>query len=186
MSATRPGSSAPLSRVGAITGGFVLFNAAAIILWSLPLPPRTMAHVRAGLAGYMIASGLHQNWGMFAPDPMSLNAFVEAEITHRDGRVSVWRFPSTEGTGYYRRYLMERHRKWVNDHVRSDDDAPIWPDAARYAARVNADPANPPTHVRLVRVWSEIQLPRAGALPALEPWHRYAYFDYDVSPGDLQ
>jgi hypothetical protein len=131
----------------------------------------------------MVASGLHQNWEMFAPEPLSISSFVEAEITRRDGRTSLWRFPSTEGTSYTKRYLVERYRKWANDHVRTDDDAAIWPDAARYAARVNADAHNQPVHVRLVRHWSPVPPPGTSTPPE---WFQFAYFEYDVKPGDLR
>ncbi len=134
------------------------------------------------LAPYMYWSGLSQGWGMFAPEPLSVNSHLEAEITYRDGRASVWKFPMPQHFGYVQRYFKERDRKWATDYVRQDANAVLWPDAARYIARRNNDPKNPAVTVKLVRYWSQIAPPKSGQP---EPWNRYVFFTYTVMPGDL-
>lgn len=131
----------------------------------------------------MFWSGLYQNWALFAPNPLSVNSRLEAEVIYRDGRTSVWKFPLPQDFGYFQRYFKERYEKWGNQAVRLDQNAVLWPDAARYIARLNNDGKNPPVTVKLVRYWSQIAAPRSGEP---EPWNQYVFFTYSVKPEDLQ
>jgi hypothetical protein len=65
------------------------------------------------------------------------------------------------------------------------DDAALWPDAARYIARLNTNPANPAQKVMLVIRWSDITLPAAGQSDH-GPWNVDVFFNYVVQPEDLQ
>jgi hypothetical protein len=122
---------------------------------------------------------------MFAPNPSSLNCYVGAQIFYRDGHTSLWSFPRMEELGIIDKYFKERYRKYTNDNLRLDSDAAAWPDAARYVARVNNSPANPPVAVNLVRYWSIVPPPTANGLYDAPPWQQYAFFHYQVAPGDL-
>ncbi len=62
----------------------------------------------------------------------------------------------------------------------------MWPDAARYIARVNRKSANPPVSVSLFYPRSQINPPEAGALNETTPWSHFTFFTYAVKPGDLQ
>jgi hypothetical protein len=143
---------------------------------------RSLGKIRHVIAPYMVWSGLTQGWALFAPDPQYINVYLEAQITYRDGQKKIWKFPMPQDYGYYRRYFMERERKWSSDNLRLDSNAFLWPDAARYVARVNRDPNNPPVSVALIRHWSFIAPPRSGKS---EPWNQYTFFTYSVLPGDL-
>jgi hypothetical protein len=131
----------------------------------------------------MLWSGLSQGWALFAPDPESVNAYLVARITYRDGQKKFWKFPMPQDYGYYRRYFMERQRKWSSDNLRMDYNSALWPDAARYVARLNNDPNNPPVTVALVRHWSDIAPPASGQP---ETWSEYTFFTYSLLPGDLK
>jgi hypothetical protein len=170
------------SRREVVISGFILFHIIALVLWCFGLErPRT--RVGKGLDVYMVYSGLSQGWAMFAPNPTSLNSHVEAEITYQNGRVRVWRFPRPEEIGYFERMFTERFRKWANDRLRMDANAALWPDAARYIARLNDDPTNRPVTVALVRYWSQIG-PPGSKQP--EPWQHTTFFTYTVTPADLR
>jgi hypothetical protein len=162
---------------------FLLFHLSVISVWSFPINLRFLGKIRHIIAPYMTWSGLTQGWALFAPDPQYINAYLEAEITYRDGQKKIWKFPMPQDSGYYRRYFLERERKWSSDNLRLDSNAFLWPDAARYVARVNRDPKNPPVTVALVRHWSFIAPPGSGQA---EPWNQYTFFTYSVLPGDFQ
>lgn len=130
----------------------------------------------------MAWSGLTQDWNLFAPEPSSINAYLVAQITYRDGQKKAWNFPMPQDYGYYRRYFMSRRLRWSSDNLRMDKNAVLWPDAARYVARVNNDPKNPPVTVELVRHWSLIAPPMSGQR---ETWSESTFFTYTVLPGDL-
>ena len=166
-----------------VISAFLLFYIVAVVSWSMPPSTLLFIDISKKLNTYMRWAGVAQFWAMFAPQPLNLNIRMEAEVTYRDGHKNIWRFPDPPSFGYFRRYFEERYRKYSADNLREDKNAAIWPDAARYIARLNNDPGNPPVTVKLVRNWSEIAPP--GSYKA-EPWHQFVFFTYPVKPGDLQ
>ena len=163
---------------------FILFHTLVILSESIPVWPLTA--IDGKLGPYARRSGLFQNWSMFAPNPQHVNAYVDAEITYEDGRIRVWTFPQMQELGYLERYSKERYRKWSNERLVSSENAALWPDAARYIARLNADALNPPRMVTLIYCSSAISPPAAaGQPPRSDRWERRAFFVYKVEPGDL-
>lgn len=162
---------------------FLLFHLFVILVWSLPFSSRATRRINRVIAPYMIWSGLTQGWALFAPNPGSVNAYLVARITYQDGRNKTWNFPMPQYYGYYRRYFMERQRKWSSDNLRMDYNAILWPDAARYVARLNNDPNDPPVTVALVRHWSLVPPPNSGQP---ESWSEQTFFTYTVQPEDLR
>ncbi|MBZ5641262.1 MAG: hypothetical protein LAO19_00740 [Acidobacteriia bacterium] len=171
----------PLKRVllNVFIGGNLLF----ILVWAFPFNARWSIGTRRLIAPYMNLCGLDQSWNLFAPEPQSINAYLVAEITYRDGQTRTWNFPMPQDYGYFRRYFMARRLKWSADNLRLDENAALWPDAARYVARVNDMPDNPPVTVNLVRHWSFIEPPLSGKADA---WNQFTFFKYAVLPGDLK
>ncbi len=134
---------------------------------------------------YMAWSGLFQKWDMFAPNPSMLNNYMTADITYADGHTATWSFPRMEELGLVDKYVKERYRKFANDNLRLDAFSVLWPDAARYIARVNkVQASNPPVAIDLIRHWSVVQPP--GSVSATGPWNQFKFFHYAVQPGDLQ
>ena len=85
------------------------------------------------------------------------------------------------------RYAKERYRKFGNERLRLDANSALWPDAARYIARLyNTDPANPPVSVQLVRHWSMVPPPSQNRTAEPQPISHYAYFTYPVTQEDLR
>jgi hypothetical protein len=166
---------------------FVAFHLFCIVFWCIPIDSPLIVRFRESVKPYVLWTGLFQKWDMFAPDPSKLNNYVGAILTYRDGRTAEWDFPRMENLGYVDRYFKERYRKYANDNLRIDARSALWPDAARYVARLNAaDPANPPVEVALVRHWSEVPPPGAHGEPPPSPWNQYVFFRYPVQPGDLK
>ena len=145
-----------------------------------------MTSFKGRVTPYASKVGLFQTWGMFAPNPGRQNAYVDAEITYRDGRKHIWTFPQMQELGYADRYAMERYRKFANERLCFKEHSALWPGAARYIARVNADASNPPEVVKLTHYWSDIPPPSLfDETPQPERWKRDVFFTYIVKPGDL-
>jgi hypothetical protein len=164
---------------------FLIWNLFAIVTWCVPLESPLIARARAFVRPYLVDIGLFQKWDMFAPDPSKINNYVGALIVYHDGTGALWTFPRMEKLGYIDKYLNERYRKYANDCLFLDANAGLWPDAARYIARLNNRPENPVESVALVRYWWIVPPPGPnGEVPEL-PWNHYMFFKYDVQPGDL-
>ncbi len=177
----------PLVRI--LVSAFIVFHAGSIAVWSIPSQSKLGQVAKRAIGPYMTASGLWQGWDMFAPDPLALNASVDAEITFRDGTAWHWVFPRPETMGPVERYLKERYRK-LRENVRLDAMHVAWPDIARYVARLHADTANPPVRVVLTRRWSTIPPPQptqVGPRPdRVTLTSAFAFFTYEVRPEDFQ
>ena len=179
-----------------VISAFILFHLVVIISGAIPEGLFLVKDLHLGgllttlnkaLAHYSAPIGLNVGWSMFAPDPMRNNTYVDAEITYRDGRKHIWSFPQMQELGYYDRYVKERYRKFATERLWVEENSMLWPDAARYVARLNAKPSNPPQTVKLVHYWFEIPPPPPpGEQPSPEHLGRNIFFVYTVKPGDLQ
>lgn len=168
-----------------LVSAFIAFNLFAITCWCVPLQSPLLSRIRSGMLPYMRWIGLFQSWDMFAPNPSNLNNYVGALVKFRDGSSRLWNFPRMENLGYVDRYFKERYRKYANDNLRLDADSALWPDAARYIARVNNQPSNPPVQVSLIRYWSVIPPPGPYGEYTEGPWQQFVFYRYSVVPGDL-
>ena len=121
---------------------------------------------------------------MFAPNPAMANAYLEAEVTFRDGSRATWPFPRMDRMGYFERFRKERYRKWATERVNwmgGKPDPALAEAAARFAARqVDRGPDNPPWAIELVRYWAPTPPPsRRAMLPyGVDPfeWERQPIF----------
>lgn len=161
---------------------FLLFHFFLMLVWSSPIYPRPILKLWRFTRAYMEWSGLDQRWNLFAPEPLITNGYLVAQITYRDGQKKDWMFPRAEDYGYYRRYFMDRQVSWGYETLGKNSNAALWPDAARYVARLNNLPNNPPVAVALTRHWSNIP-PLMSGQPM--KWSQDTFFTYSVSPGDL-
>lgn len=82
------------------------------------------------------------------------------------------------------RTYKERYRKFV-ENLQVDSYKALWPDVARYIARANNNPADPPEIVMLIRYWSDI-VPPGDAKYRSQPERARIFFQYNVEPGDLR
>lgn len=169
----------------AVISAFLLFHIVAITFWCIPLDTALIQAFRGAIRPYMLWSELFQAWDMFAPNPLGLNSYLDAVVKFRDGKSSTWSFPRMENLPIAERYSKERYRKFA-EYVRLDKDSLLWPDCARYIARLNNNPTNPPVEVSLVRNWSDIppEAPDGSYHPGL--WFRYVFFHLPVQPTDLR
>jgi len=175
--------------------GFLFAGLTIMVTQAIPTDffPVTALHgkalltaLRDGTSSSASALGLRQDWMMFAPNPTRENTYIDAEITYRSGRKHIWTFPQMQELGYVERYAKERYRKFANERLWVKENSMIWPDAARFIARLNRDPSDPPkivklAHYRCVIPWA----PPPGEDPPAEHWERDVFFTYTVNPGDL-
>jgi hypothetical protein len=163
---------------------FLIFHIVVISAWCIPSTSALILRFRERIRPYMVWSGMFQSWDMFSPNPESANSYFEAIVIYKDGSSQLWPFPRMEMLSSTRRYFKERYRKY-EQNLQNRDDAALWPDAARYIARLNNNPSNPAQKVMLVVRWSDI-IPPAPDKPDHGPWNVDVFYNYVVQPEDLQ
>jgi hypothetical protein len=166
--------------------GFIAFHVAAIVIIAMPPQRGLLAHAKHTVDPYLRLVGLSQSWPMFSPNPPSADTYLFAEIIYQDGSKGEWKFPIPADYSQTRRYTIERFRKWANDNVRPNTGHAIWPDAARYVARVNNTRAVPPDTIKLYRYWSFISALDSGPPKGPMKWEHARFFTYAVKPADLR
>lgn len=163
---------------------FVLFHIFSIACWCLPLTAPFVQLCKSTVKPYLRWSGLFQSWDTFAPDPWSINSYLEATVVYSHGERKTWIFPRMEQLSLTTRYFEERYRKFEENLQRDENDA-LLPDVSRYIARANDLPSNPVKTVILVQKWSFI-VPRSDGTYVPEPWNQHILFGYGVRPEDLR
>ena len=141
----------------------LLFVLAAIIVSNLPASAlRRSAHPI--VQPFLDATGLNQNWNLFAPNPRRSTLRLEARIDYADGSTSVWRTPISDPfVGTYRAF---RWRKWAG-YVVSDSRPQLWPMAALWLARTHTRDGKVPVRISLYRQW--FYAPKPGSGDSLQP-----------------
>jgi hypothetical protein len=176
--------------------GFILLHLYIMVSWGMP-GWRLRDVMIAPVQRYVIYSGIWHSWDMFSPEPLAINFNVYAEVARQDGTTNIWEFPRMEKLGLNERFQKERYRKW-RERVRQDSYNMIWRDTARFIARQERNPTNPPVRVALVRQWEPIPAPTqtAGTPPAIADFQpipetyllskTFRFYTYYVTPEDLK
>lgn len=158
------------SRVGRILiSGFLVVTLAAILVINLP-ESRLRRDAMKAAEPYLIATGLDQNWRIFAP-PRRTSLRVRARVTYEDGSVATWQPPG--GSDLVGAYWDYRWRKWL-ENVTQDVNRKLWKPAALFAARQLRHPGRAPRRVTLIRSWQDLRRP--GKPGPDRPWKSYAYY----------
>lgn len=168
---------------------FIAWHLFAVAIWLLPnMQMSAIVHAFAPIIRpYMTFTGFMQSWNMFSPNPDNLDVYAEAKITHKDGTVQTWLFPRMVDMDYVKRYQEERWRKFIE--VPTHGSYPVLlPAMARYAARVNNTPGNPPVAVALFKCTRTVQPPGVKIGPyQTEPFTNGSQpFTYAVRHRDLR
>ncbi|MGA7622274.1 MAG: hypothetical protein WB630_23910 [Candidatus Acidiferrales bacterium] len=163
---------------------FLIFHILAIACWALPTSNTFVLTCRNAIRPYMVWSGLFQSWDMFSPVPKVTNAYVEAVVLYKDGSTSLWSFPRMDLLSATEKYSQERYRKFA-EVLLDDRNSPLWPDVARYVARMPDICAHHPQKILLVVRWSDIVAHDDGTFTR-SPWDAHVFYSYDVKPEDLQ
>ncbi len=145
------------------------FHVFMMIAWSMPLsdpavrsgtvPAKGLDQVwitndklvrESFLSNYTVRTGLWQYWDMFAPNPLSVDYYVDGVIQFADGSVSEGNFPRIAKLPMWEKMGFERYRKFT-ERLHSRENQFLWPAAAYRLALQNAkDSRNPPVKVTLL------------------------------------
>ena len=168
---------------------FILFHLTIAGLCILPFFPLRNKLV-APTTPYTRITGLEQYWGIFAPNVPTDDWHLDATIVFQDGNRTMWQFPRASRMSLVKRSLRARQFvwSWVLASL-----PPAWPDAARYVARLHADPHNPPRQIVLTWWSAPITPPQGRAYLPLSKGYAHDQPDvsprvlttYDVTPQDL-
>lgn len=144
------------------------------IVWNLPGSDLRGRISDAGRPA-VLALGLDQNWGVFAPDARREVLDVRAVIHYADGSTWTWR-PIGRGPvlGAYRDY---RWHKWMEEVV-LDARRDLWESSARWiATRAHGD-GRTPVRVTLLRRWRVLGPPGQGP-PG--PWRERTFYSLELA-----
>lgn len=100
-------------------------------------------------------TGLHQDWGVFSPDPSRVESNSHAMVYFADGTSQRWDRPAINALDSSR---LERWRKWET-RIRLEDNAGYWPSTARFVVDQFRGEPRAVARVRLVRTWSHVPPP---------------------------
>jgi hypothetical protein len=154
---------------------FIVFHWACVGAWIWPNPsdlktfllgirvPLPVHDERAGwtvqprsvACAYLFHTAQHQDWAMFAPNPLQINRYVAATVTLRDGTRVEYGFPRLSQLGIVQCWIQKRYRKY--QHRIADEPVPAFrADLARYIARRTGTKDNPAVRVILYEYQSPI------------------------------
>jgi hypothetical protein len=126
---------------------------------------------------YLDATGLDQNWRVFAPDPRQASLRLEARVSYADGTVAIWRPPS--GGALVGAYWDYRWRKWLENAVQDANRKVLWRPVALYVAREMRRSDRAIRRVTLIRGWQDLRPPGSPG-PDARPWKSYAFYTLAV------
>jgi hypothetical protein len=125
---------------------FVVFHLAATVTWNVPNSPIRNLLLPV-FQPYMLPLGLWQSWWMFAPDPMTVTALLEAEVIDAAGMRHIYEFPRVADLPWYQKAPRFRHPKFTCN-LMIEEFAAQREITARYVARQLDLPAKAyPLHV---------------------------------------
>lgn len=140
-------------RVRSLAALVVIFTFLVMALADAIPASRTRDAVAPRLRPAMVATGIFQPWGLFAPNPMTIEVRTYAVVTFEDGTSTTW-FPSDERNNIDSN-RNERWRKWEG-RIRENRNAELWDETARHVVhRFEVDGVSV-AEVDLVRRWSQI------------------------------
>ncbi len=151
---------------------FLVVTVLAVAFWNLP-PSELKRQGLRPLAPYVRATGLDQNWGVFAPNPRQQTLEMVARVQYADGTQGTWRLPS--GNALFGAYWDYRWRKWME--WASNDAYPQLRDpAAQFVLREERGAGRRPVQVELFRRTAD--LPAPGYKPRQLPWRSEQFHSY--------
>ncbi len=143
-----------------ISAGIVVILGAVL---TFNLPPSELARkTQPAFQRVVNASGLDQNWSVFAPDPPRSEVDFRARILYRDGTERLWEVPT--GGPVLGAYWDYRWLKW-GEIMSAGIDARLWLPAAKWIARQETAAGRDPTSVTLTLSVVPISIGAAAGAP---------------------
>jgi hypothetical protein len=158
-----------------LISAFLLVTLAAVILANLPDSQVRRTLLRVGQP-YLNATGLDQNWGVFAPDGRRFVVDLVAHVRYEDGTTAQWRPP--QGGPFLATYWDYRWRKWAENLMTlSHAGGAIRTPAAMWIAREMSRPGKSPRYVRLTTRFYSLYPP--GDLRERGPWRETTAYEVE-------
>lgn len=110
-------------------------------------------------------------------------------ITFADGSIKNYEFPRPQKMGQIEKFQHEKLRKLFLEYMPFPSGTQFLPDFARFVARTNADPKNPPVQIAIVFSYVDTPPPNSSNgyrdyLP--EHVYKHTLFNYRVKEEDLK
>ncbi|MDG0815747.1 hypothetical protein [Bdellovibrio svalbardensis] len=119
-----------------LISAFIVANVIVIVFGSLPDRSAVGNRIFNWVRPYQELFALYQAWSMFAPNPSSLNSYIDVELTFADGSKEKWNFPRSSQLGTAERLVSgERFRKFAQDNLIPMEKEDVWIDLGKYVAR---------------------------------------------------
>jgi hypothetical protein len=155
---------------------FVAGTVAAMVVWNLPHSKLKTEAMR--LTGpYTRATGLDQNWSVFAPNPYRDSFRLTARITYADGTTGRWEVPEGGAAiGAYWDFRWGKWAEWTLNAAHGD----LCGGTARYVANLEADEGREPVRVDLVA--HRRPNARPGDPPSRDGWTETVFCENRITP----
>ena len=154
----------------AAISGLIAVVLLGVTLTHLPASHFKREHDRI-MGPFLLATGLDQDWGVFAPDPRRKVIELSGRIVYPGGAVERWHVP--DGDPLIGAYWDYRWRKWAEQLI-LDTHRGLWPGFAAWVARDRRRREPLPTRVELVRRFYDNLPPGRG--PDRTPWRSRTFF----------
>ncbi len=150
------------SRIGRVLLSIgILVVLGAVFTWNLP-PSELARKTQPVFQRFFVASGLDQNWSVFAPDPPTVEQNLQARILYDDGTERTWEVPT--GDPILGAYWDYRWLKW-GEIISAGTNAQQWLPTAAWIARQETDAGRRPVSVTLVRHLTPRPIGSGGGTP---------------------
>jgi hypothetical protein len=175
QSATGAGERFESTRAGrALISTFLLVTLVAMALANLPDSQVRRTLLRVGQP-YLNATGLDQNWGVFAPDGRRFVVDLVAHVRYADGTTAQWRPPV--GGPFLATYWDYRWRKWAENLMTLGVGGVIRTPAAMWIAREMTRPGKSPRHITLTTRFYDLYPP--GDPRERGPWRETTAYEVE-------
>ena len=138
---------------------FILFHWFCVLTWLMPKPSAIKTYFltlkipfvkpqKEIASTYLYHTAMWQDWAMFAPDPLQVNRYVGGTIYFKDGSHKDFTIPRLSQMNFLQAWVHKRYRK-LSQRLIEDSNPVFRTGLARYMARHENHPDNPPTRVVL-------------------------------------
>jgi hypothetical protein len=155
-----------------LISAFILVTLAAVCITNLP-ESRLRREAMKAAEPFLGATGVDQNWRVFAPDPRQTSLRLEARVRYADGSSAVWRPPA--GGDLVGAYWDYRWAKWLENVTQDANRKVLWKPAALFIVRQMRGLGKRPRQVTLTRRWQDLRAPGAPG-PDLRGWRSYDFY----------
>lgn len=130
-----------------------------VLFWWLVYPTPLRTAMLKPFASAVVFSGLWQGWGVFSPNVRKRSIILFARVTYTNGTSDIWLYPRLDHMDVTKRAVLERYRKFACDHINWEENSYLWPDFAKFVARLHSDDTRRVRSVDLYRMWKDLLPP---------------------------